>query len=264
MNHSILHRLPAFRTLSLATCSAALFCSAGMAQAPVLLATAVEPTPISSSSSSLPDAPDAILVPKTGGWNAQAGVLSTEPVAGPYAMVIQPGQQAPKISKRTEVLSGIRDSFTPAAIIGWAASEGYSYVTNGSPNYDQTGKGFAQGLGAAAARATSENIFTEAILAPILHEDPRYYRMGKGHNFVKRLGYAGTRGLITRTDGGRQTLNIANIGGNLAGSALTPVYYPPLNQSGTEVLKTFGGSVGGSALGFVVEEFLPDLFHHHQ
>ena len=179
-------------------------------------------------------------------------------------MVIQPGQTAPKLSKRTEVISGIRDTFSPFSVVGWVASEAYSYGTNGSPNYPQTGKGFAQGLGAAAARASSENLFTEAILAPVLHEDARYYRMGKGHNFFKRLTYAGTRELITRTDGGHQTINFANIGGNLAGAALTAAYYPPVNTSTTEVLQTFGGSVGGSALYYVVAEFLPDIFHHHQ
>ncbi len=255
MRNSFVYRLAGFSTFCVAMTTAA----CGQAQ---LLLKSAAAAPVSSS---LPDAPSAVAAdPGAGAGSGQAGMLSKEPIASDYAMVIQPGQKAPRISKRTEVLSGIRDSFTPAALIGWVASEGYTYVTNGSPNYPQTGKGFAQGLGAAAARATSENIFDEAILAPILHEDPRYYRMGKGHNFFVRLGYAGTRGILTRTDGGRQTLNIANIGGNLAGSALTPVYYPPLNQSGTEVLKTFGGSVGGSALGFVVDEFLPDLFHHHQ
>lgn len=256
-------RPPLFAALSFAAFCAAGLSPAGRAQAPLLLAIATDPAPVLSTSSSLPDAPEVVIAPtRSGGWAGQAGSLSTAPMAKPYAMVIQPGQTAPKISKRTEVLSGIVDSFAPADVIGWLVSEGYSYGTDGSPNYPQTGKGFAQGLGAAAARAVSENIFSEAILAPVLHEDPRYYRLGKGHNFFARLTYAGTRGLITRTDGGHRTVNIANIGGNLAGAALTPVYYPVLNQSGTEVLKTFGGSVGGSALGFVVEEFIPDLFHH--
>ena len=62
--------------------------------------------------------------------------------------------------------------------------------------------------------ATSRrNIFSDSVIAPILHEDPRYYKMGPGpgHSFIKRLFYSGTRGLITRTDGGRQTINFANI-----------------------------------------------------
>ena len=70
--------------------------------------------------------------------------------------------------------------------------------------------------------------------------------------------YAGTRGLVTRTDGGHTTLNLSNIGGNLAGSAMTNLYYPQLNRGLSQTMQTFGGSVGGSALGFVVSEFLSD------
>ena len=62
-------------------------------------------------------------------------------------------------------------------------SAGYEQIVNGSPNYGQTGKGFAQRLGAASARASSENIFSDSVIAPILHQDPRYYRMGPGHPF---------------------------------------------------------------------------------
>jgi hypothetical protein len=134
-------------------------------------------------------------------------------------------------------------------------------VTDGSPNYGSNGRGFAQRLGAAAARDSSEGIFSDSILAPVLHEDPRYYRMGPGRNFFVRLIYSGTRPLITRTDGGHLTPNFAQLGGNLAGSALTQAYYPQLNRGATQVLETFGGSIGGSAIGDVVSEFYGDFTH---
>ena len=85
--------------------------------------------------------------------------------------------------------------------------------------------------------------------------------MGSGHNFITRLFYAGTRPIIGKTDGGRRTINFADLGGDLAGAALTQAYYPPLNRGTTEVLKTFGGSVGGDALRFVVTEFLADTLN---
>lgn len=107
-------------------------------------------------------------------------------------------------------------------------------------------------------RDSSEGIFTDAIMASVLHEDPRYYKMGPGHNFFKRAVYAVTRPLITRTDGGRTTVNIALLSGNLAGSALTQAYYPPVNRGFSQTMQTFGGSIGGSAVGFVVSEFLGD------
>lgn len=181
-------------------------------------------------------------------------------MAGRYAKYIGAGQSAPKLTVHDKVVLGLRDAVSPFSALSWVSAAAFEQVTDGSPNYGQTGKGFAQRLGAAAARNVSEGIFTDSILSPVLHEDPRYYRMGPGHNFVKRLVYAGTRPLITRTDGGRTTPNFALLGGELAGSALTQAYYPPLNQGFTEVAKTFGGSVGSTALGCVMTEFFPAVF----
>ncbi len=196
---------------------------------------------------------------------AQGGKNGHYPTtAGRHDTVILPGQTAPRLTVHDKVVYGVLDSVSPFSIIGWGLSAGYEQVTDGSPNYGQlgntqTGKSFAQRLGAAAARDTSETVFAESILAPILREDPRYYKQGSGRNFFYRVAYAGTRPIFTRTDGGRTTLNISQLGGNLAGSALTQAYYPGINRGFDEVLKTFGGSVGGSALGDLASEFLPGL-----
>ena len=218
-----------------------------------------------SAMSLLPDAPSSAGVGALEYQQTVGTGKGTFPrKSGKYDTVILPGQEAARLNVHDKILYGIKDSVSPFSLIGIVVSAGYEQVTDGSPNYGvigntKTGKSFAQRLGAAAARDTSETIFAESILAPILHEDPRYYKMGSGHNFLKRLTYSGTRAIFTRTDGGHQTINFSSLGGNLGGSALTQLYYPPINRSFDEVLKTFGGSVGGSALGNVVSEFLPGL-----
>ena len=188
----------------------------------------------------------------------------SQPMASTTDKYIAPGQSVPTLTVGNKIALGIKDAISPFSAIGWAISAGYAQGLDNSPNYGTNGKAFAQRFGASAARATSEGIFSDSIMASVLHEDPRYYRMGPGHNVLKRAAYAGTRAIITRTDSGRTTPNFALLSGNLAGSYLTKAYYPPLNQSNTEVFKTFGGSIGGSALGFVVSEFLSgalNIFH---
>jgi hypothetical protein len=177
---------------------------------------------------------------------------------GRYHMVVLPNEIAQPMSVHDKVVGGILDAASPFSAIGWVVSAGWEQATNGSPNYGTNGRAFAQRLGASAARDSSETIFSESIFAPLFHEDPRYYKMGRGHGFVKRVVYAGTRVLITKTDGGRTTPNLALLAGNAAGAALTVTYYPPKNTTFSEVASTFGGSLGGSALGFVVTEFLSD------
>lgn len=201
-----------------------------------------------SSSSVMPTAPVAIV--------ADEHPSATIKMAGPYDKYIEPGQSVPRINAHDKFVLGVKDAFSPFSFAGWLIGAGYEQVTDSSPNYGHNSVAFGKRLGAGALRDVTEGVLGDSILAPILHEDPRYYKMGPSHNFVKRVVYSGTRAIITRKDNGGHTLNFAQIGGNLGGAILTNVYYPDLNRGFTQTAETFGTSVGGSALGFVVSEFL--------
>ena len=191
------------------------------------------------------------------GQNQTAGASS--PKRAPHLqMTIQPGEIASPMTVNEKIVGGLKDSVSPFSAIGWITAAGWEQIWNDSPNYGTDAGAFGQRLGAATLRGISEGVFSESLFAPLFREDPRYYIMGPGHNFFKRAIYAGTRAIITRTDGGRTVPNFALIAGNAAGSALTIPYYPAKNTTFSEVAQTFGGSLGGSALGFVVDEFIVD------
>jgi hypothetical protein len=71
--------------------------------------------------------------------------------------------------------------------------------------------------------------------------------------------YAITRPLITKTDSGKDTINGALLLGYASAAALSYTYYPSVNQNFRDTASTFGGSIGGAALGFVVSEFSSDV-----
>ena len=173
-------------------------------------------------------------------------------------MIIAPDEIADPMTVHDKVVSGFKDSVSPSSAAGWLSTAGWQHLRNSSPNYGTDAGAFGQRLGAATIRATSEGLFRESVFAPLFHEDPRYYIMGKGHPFSKRLVYAATRSIITRTDSGHATPNFARLAGDAAASALTIPYYPAQNTTFSAVASTFGGSLGGSALSFVVDEFLVD------
>jgi hypothetical protein len=190
---------------------------------------------------------------------AQAAPSGSRPKAATHLqLVINPGEVTQPMSVRDKIVSGITSQASLFSATGWLAAAGWEQLTNGSPNYGTDSGAFGQRLGAAALRGASEGIFSNSLFAPLFHEDPRYYVMGAGHPFFKRLVYAGTRAIITRSDSGHTRPNFSLLAGNAAGSALTIPYYPAQNTSFKEVAETFGGSVGGSALGFVVDEFIID------
>jgi hypothetical protein len=176
--------------------------------------------------------------------------------ASPFAKYVQPNQPAPRLTNSDKFVMGFLHSVTPFAALGWITAATYEQITDGPPNYGQSGKGYVQRSGAAAARGTADNVFTDSILSPIFHEDPRYYKQGRQHQVAYRIVYAVTRTFITRTDGGANTLNLALLLGNLGSTALTQAYYPPINRGFLSLARNYGDSLGGSALGFTVSEFL--------
>jgi len=232
----------------------------------VATAQAVDTAQNADGSNLLPNAPDAtmsgasssveIASANTRGLSASA-VTSTGSIAmaSPTQKYIQPGQAVPTLTASDKVLLGVRDAVSPFSAVGWFAVAGYEQVMNGSPNYGTDRGAFGERLGAAAVRDTSESVFSESVMANFFHEDPRYYQMGPTHNFFVRLVYSGTRPIFTRMDSGRTSLNLASLTGTLGGAGLTNLYYPQVNRGMTQTMETFGGSVGGAALGDVVSEF---------
>jgi hypothetical protein len=173
-------------------------------------------------------------------------------------MIVWPGEVANPMTVHDKVSAGLKNSVSIFSATGWLGAAGWEQLINGSPNYGTDSGAFGQRLGAAAIRGISNGVFSRSVFASIFHEDPRYHVMGSGHPFLKRLVYAGSRCIITRTDSGHSTPNFALFAGNAAGSALTVTYYPAKNTTFSGVAEIFGGSLGGSALSFVVDEFIVD------
>jgi hypothetical protein len=204
---------------------------------------------LSSSSSSSPYSDNASFDP---------GTQSAFKHLPHLRLTVYQGEIAAPMTISDKVKGGLKNSVSLFSMTGWLASAGYEQLTNGSPNYGTDAGAFGQRLGIGAIHGISNGVFSNSLFAPIFHEDPRYYVMGPGHPFFRRLVYAGTRCIISRTDSGRSIPNYALFAGNAAGAALTVIYYPAQNTTFSQVTRTFGTSLAGSAFGFVVDEFLVD------
>lgn len=243
----------------------------------IFAAAQTEPTPIVATAAtlSLPDAPGLLNnSPFIDETSSSIDETANSAIAGAQAfdvaaarrrflatrrdITIYPGQTAPPLSAHDKEILGLKQTFTLFTLIGWTTSAGYTQLVNGSPNYGTDSGAFGERLGAAALRNTSQNIFGNVIFAPLFHEDPRYYKMGKGHKGYNRIFYAATRALITRADDGHATPNYSLIAGRVAGAALTNTYFPERNRSFSQTAETFGTSMAGAAFGFIATEFLDE------
>jgi len=229
-------------------------------------ASAAEPLEIadasatSSSVEALPDAPSAMLREEAAGDDKfQKKAANNAHESARYSKYIPSGWTAQPITAHDKVILGLRDLYSPLDFLAMFASAGYAHVTNGEPNYGTDRGAFGERLGAAAIRETSQGLFTDTVFAPLLHQDPRYYIEGSQYGFIHRVLYAGTRPIITRNDSGKSAINASMLLGYAAASGLSYTYYPQINKNFHDTAATYGGSLGGAALGFLVSEFSDDL-----
>jgi hypothetical protein len=176
-----------------------------------------------------------------------------------YQTVSDSERNVPPLTVKQKFALFARETSDPFTIVSAAAGAALSQADNDDPKYGQGSGPYAQRFGAAVADITTQNFFSDAVLASLLHEDPRYFRRGREFPFWNRLGYSMSRVVVTRTDSGQRSFNYAGVGGMAMGIALSNAYYPNRSVSGHEVAARFGTSLVAAALSNILPEFWPDI-----
>jgi hypothetical protein len=101
------------------------------------------------------------------------------------------------------------------------------------------------------------NMMTEGFVPALLHEDPRYFRLGEGTKTHRTL-YALSAIFWTKMDSGRKSFNIAEWGGNSAAAAISNAYYPDTRDARDNVQKLMI-QCATDAFSNVLKEFWPDV-----
>lgn len=153
----------------------------------------------------------------------------------------------------------------PVAFVMPFVVAGYHEALDDDQGFPWGVKGLGERAGAAYLDAFDGIILGNAVLPSILHQDPRYYRLGRG-SITRRLSYAAATSFICKHDKtGRWEPNYSNVAGNIASGAISNLYYPS-NDGGAGLAISNGMIVTAEgALGAVFDEFWPDisrkLFH---
>ncbi|MDZ4801875.1 MAG: hypothetical protein SGI92_27280 [Bryobacteraceae bacterium] len=105
----------------------------------------------------------------------------------------------------------------------------------------------------------SQGALTGAVFPALLHQDPRYFRLGPKHSIWKQVGYSMSRVAVIRTDGGRQAPNWSFFLGTAAGVAMSNLWYPSTDRTGSVMGSRMVAISIGSATGNLLPEFWPDI-----
>jgi hypothetical protein len=207
-----------------------------------------------------PDSPDpktdsAAESPKVSFSRDDRHILGVVPN---YTAVNEPDKIYHPISAGEKFSLAAHDSFDP---FNWVITGVYAAVyqaQNAYPQFGQGGQGYGKRYGATFADGAISTYMSEGVFPALLHEDPRFFRLGIGSKW-KRAGYAFTRVLITRADSGATRFNTSEIAGNLGAAALGSLYYPSLNRTAAYTMDKFAVNVLSDAGFNVLREFWPDM-----
>jgi len=123
--------------------------------------------------------------------------------------------------------------------------------------------GGMKGFGEYYARGFGDQVIgsylTEAILPGLLHEDPRFFRIGTG-TFWHRISYAASRIFVTKCDDGKTRLYKSEVFGNVGVVAISSLYYPNSGALG-EMAEHYAMQLGNDAISNILTEFWPDIKH---
>jgi hypothetical protein len=155
-----------------------------------------------------------------------------------------------------------RTAIDPATFGITAVVAGFGELNGGDNNkgFGWGPEGYFKRWGAAYLDSFNGMMIGNGILPSILHQDPRYFRLGRGST-THRLLYAMSTTVICKHDNSKRwEPNYSNVGGNLIAGYVSNLYYPDTDRSGWEQTLASGFVVTAEGMfGGILQEFWPDI-----
>jgi hypothetical protein len=164
------------------------------------------------------------------------------------------------LTVREKYILSLHQAFDISAHIGDAFQAALEQAGNGQPHYGQGWGAYGERFAANEGDQITSSIFIYGFLPSILHEDPRYFRQGRG-SAMARLWYAINRTFVTRKDKGTTGFNTSCTLGQLMSAGVSVSYYPPQDRSVGHVFSNWAVNLGGNSGYNVLSEYYPDLMH---
>jgi len=175
-----------------------------------------------------------------------------------YRTINETGTFEPITAKQKLIIAS-KDSFDYPLVLLGAAFAGISQLDGSDPSYHQGVEGFAKRLAANYADQAIGNMMTEGFFPVMLHEDPRYRRIGPSRGKVGyRTWYAFSRIFVTRTDSGGTRFNFSEWGGNATGVAISNLYHPDDRNWQDNSYKLLE-QCATDGISQILKEFWPDI-----
>lgn len=256
-----------------------------LVSAPVAYAQRVSPTTppttfANVATTELPNAPDALLTSSSSSApQAETEEISeadTDATNGPVKPLPQPKRILGIMPNYRAVSAGVKPPpATPRQAFSIATRQSFDYsafifvgitsaIAEGQNSHPALGKGIP-GFWAYSWRGwvdkTDGNYWVVWALPTVLHEDERYYALGRGP-VLKRAAYAVSRVFVTPDYNGHLTVNGAELIGRGVAQGISTTYYPSSDRTASELATKYGYALLRDAATNTFRELWPDIAVH--
>ncbi len=166
------------------------------------------------------------------------------------------------LSAHEKLLEWEQGAYDPIGLAAGAAEAGLEHShTDGFCGYGSGLDSYGKCYGSALLDSTISGFFGDYLFPRWLHQDPRYFRLGRRAGFGTRIWYALSRVFIARTDSGGWTFASGATSGTVLAAVTSNLYYPQNERNTGHTLSRIYWDLGGTAIFNVEAEFWPDIKH---
>jgi hypothetical protein len=153
----------------------------------------------------------------------------------------------------------VNQSISPPYLLAAGLSAALSQARDVPSGYGQGWGAFGGRYGATLARASSDSFFGSFVFASALHQDPRFFPQYRP-SFWDSTKYSARRLFVTRTDSGREQLDISGLLGPLAAEGLANAYLPRSEQTAAQTAERYGIDLAWKFAGNMFKNYWPTIF----
>ncbi|MBW4038366.1 MAG: hypothetical protein HIU91_05710 [Acidobacteria bacterium] len=171
-----------------------------------------------------------------------------------YETVQDPNQAVAPLRTSQKFGMAFHKTVDPSFVVESVMFAGFDQVASYGPEYGSGSAAFAQRVGYNAANISSTFLFTDAVLPTLFHQDPRYFRKGKG-SIKSRLWWTVRSEVVAYSDEGTEMPNYSSVLGFGMSTALSNAYSPPSSITLSKTMQRFAVKEGVSVALNVLREF---------
>jgi hypothetical protein len=174
------------------------------------------------------------------------------------------------LSAKQKIRASFRSAIDPYQFALAGIVAGYGQATDSHSSIDSNGvrhgyeqgwTGYAKRYGSSFADQFDGTILGNGVFPAVLHQDARYFRLGKGkvsHRFIYAIGST----VRCKGDNGKWQPNYSNLLGNFASGGISNLYYPAADRGFALTIEQGLLVTAEGAFGGLLIEFYPDIQKH--